>query len=93
MKVFDYLQRKYETEFPTTITRPEALVIGIPYPLEPKWMARFGAIEITPLMALAIRAALIKRLNRLGPDSTHIRLTARGIAICESFLAEQRGPQ
>jgi hypothetical protein len=85
--VAEYLSRKYEVDFPTTITYAEAKVLGIPYPLEPKWIAEHGAKEITVLDAMTLRSALINRLDRVGPGNKCVRFTVRGIAVLDRFIS------
>jgi hypothetical protein len=41
-----------------TLTRIEALVFGIPYPLQPGWPRKYGPMEITDQMVEDVRARI-----------------------------------
>lgn len=47
MKINTYLRLKYGANTPTTITRAEAKILGIAYPLQPGWLDAHGMEEIT----------------------------------------------
>ena len=47
MKIREYLQAKYRKKYPTTCLWIEGKILGIPYPLQPAWLARYGEQEIT----------------------------------------------
>lgn len=64
MKIREYLQRKYKVEVPTTITKVEAQVFGIPYPLREKWLQKYGWREIQTWQLLDIKRLLGKRLEK-----------------------------
>jgi hypothetical protein len=64
MRVIDYLQAKYRQKFPTTCLFAEASILGIPYPLQPAWLVRFGNNEITPEQSNKIRHRLTNSLGR-----------------------------
>lgn len=64
MRVIDYLQAKYRQKFPTTCLFAEASILGIPYPLQPAWLARYGNNEITSEQSTKIRHRLTNNLGR-----------------------------
>ena len=47
MKIREYLQAKYRSKYPTTCLWIEGKILGIPYPLQPAWLVRYGEQEIT----------------------------------------------
>lgn len=61
MNLLQYLQKKYNTDKPTSIMACEARVFSIPYPLRPNWLATFGHIEITDDLQEQLIASLQKK--------------------------------
>jgi hypothetical protein len=51
-----YLQGGGEVK---TLTRIEAVVFGIPYPLQPGWPRKYGAMEITDGMIEDLKARIV----------------------------------
>lgn len=97
MNVLEYLSNKYGTRLPTTITRVEAKILGIPYPLRKGWRQEFGhsLIRLDQVdaiqCALSVRAAKQERRNKKhGAAVTRAGLKAisrRGInATSDAFL-------
>lgn len=44
--VLKYLQTKYGSVVPTTMTKKDAVTMGIPYPMPPSWLKKYGATEL-----------------------------------------------
>lgn len=58
MKVAEYLRRKYRVDTPSTLSKREAVIFGIPYPLRPGWLAKHGDTEITDRMISWLKQSL-----------------------------------
>jgi len=61
MNLRQYLSAKYDVDVPTIITKREARIFGIPYPLTKGWLQAFGHIEIGPTMARKLGAINLDR--------------------------------
>ncbi len=83
MKIKQYLQAKYGVEVPTTITKAEAKILGIDYPLRPGWLARHGEKQIGASEENRLRETL---LNTRRPSAI-AGLRALGSAPSELNLA------
>jgi hypothetical protein len=64
MRVINYLQAKYKQKYPTTCLYIEALVFGIPYPLQPAWIVRYGENEITSDQCINLEKRLMACLGK-----------------------------
>ena len=64
MKVIDYLQAKYKQKYPTTCLYIEAIVFGIPYPLMPAWIVRYGQNEISSDQCINLEKRLMACLGK-----------------------------
>jgi hypothetical protein len=58
-----------------TLTRIEAIVFGVPYPLQPGWPSKYGAKEITAEMIDDVRARIAVAKESTA-KSAHRRLDA-----------------
>lgn len=65
-----------------TLTRIEALVFGIPYPLQPGWPRKYGPMEITNEMIESIRAQVV-----LAKESTAKSAHRRLDGLCDEVPA------
>ena len=85
MKIIDYLRAKYLVNMPTTITGREALLFGIPYPMQSGWLARFGENEISA--ATANQLASILRGQSMSNKPLKAMYAARALAaLSEAYI-------
>lgn len=56
MNLKDYIKAKYVTENPAIITKKEAMIFGVSYPLSKGWLEDYGHIVLTRKMILRLRA-------------------------------------
>jgi hypothetical protein len=81
VKILEYLQHKYRVDTPTTMTKVEAGILGIPYPLRSGWLKKHGSREIPNWALVDLRAALTKRLKKQEQHSSKgAAITRRGVA-------------
>lgn len=64
MNILQYLQKKYQKETPTTISKAEADAFAIPYPLQAGWLTKHGPREITDFMRDRVTKVVSKKLSR-----------------------------
>lgn len=57
MRIIDYLEAKYP-DSPISISRDEAKVLGVPFPLKTGWLDRHGPAEILPEIAERLKVIL-----------------------------------
>lgn len=65
MNIDSYLSLKYQSDRPTTITRAEAKILGIKFPLKKGWRLQHGHREITVEMAARLSDAMSIRSGRM----------------------------
>lgn len=88
MKVRQYLEWKYNTTHPTVITKKEAKICRVPWPLRPGWLKRHGDNEITLVQVQDMRAVLEKRYrNQIKNGSKHAAsITDGGLRALERMV-------
>ena len=86
-----YLQGRGEVK---ALTHIEAQAFGVPYPLQPGWPAKYGAMEITEGMIEDLKARMLTAKEstaskaRRGLDGIGDAVPARDQAPCQPAAAE-----
>lgn len=86
-----YLQGRGEVK---ALTHIEAQAFGVPYPLQPGWPAKYGAMEITVAMIEDLKARILTAKEstaskaRRGLDGIGDAVPVRDQATCQSAVAQ-----
>lgn len=69
MNINGYLSLKYDVSKATTITKREAKILGIPFPLRKGWLLLHGPREISESAAAQLAMAMEARAKRTASDN------------------------
>lgn len=67
--VVQYLSSKYKVVVPTTLSKSEAVIFGIPYPLKPNWLEEHGGTVIDGFMKARLIQSLIAKNDRFAESA------------------------
>ena len=90
MKIRTYLCAKYGTTTPTTITGKEAILFGIPFPIQSGWQQAHGDREIDA--QTAAKLVNILKGQASSPRATKAQFAARGLLDLENAYGTAEVP-